>query len=171
MIHIRTATTKDVALITEIARSTFLETYASSTPIEALKSFMEKAFHPNTLTAELNAPHMHYFLIFKEEKLAGYAKIELNIPKETIDATQLTKLDRIYIRKKYYGQKLGTRLFNHIVEFSKTQQQQGMWLYVLISNKRALQFYTLNNFQIVANYSFKVSETQYNPNYILFLRY
>jgi GNAT superfamily N-acetyltransferase len=171
MIHIRKAVPEDITILAKVARTSFLETYSPFTPREALDAFMEKNFNFDTLHAEINTPYIHYFLIFKDETLAGYTKIELNIPSEFIEETQITKLDRIYVLKEFYGQKLGANLFNHTADFCKTQQQQGMWLYVLIYNERALRFYRQNNFQVAANCMFKVSETHSNPNYVMHLSF
>ncbi|MEM6685613.1 MAG: GNAT family N-acetyltransferase [Bacteroidota bacterium] len=171
MIHIRKATTNDIAAISQIGRTTFLETYLPNTPKEAVESFVEHAFDLDTLRAEFKQERVYYFLCFLEETLVGYAKIELNSPNNTVEATRVTKLDRFYVLKAFHGQKLGAQLFNHLVHFSKTQQQQGIWLYVLITNERALRFYTKNNFQIVGEYDFKISETRYNPNYVMYLAF
>ncbi|MFK7748395.1 MAG: N-acetyltransferase family protein [Kordia sp.] len=171
MIHFKKATLNDISAIAKIGETTFLETYLPNTPKEAVESFVKKAFALDTLMAEFDNPKIHYFMIFLDEILAGYSKIELNAPTEYTAATQLTKLDRFYVLKQFHGQKLGAALFNYTIKFSKEQQQQGIWLYVLIANERALQFYTKNNFQIIGEYDFKISETRYNPNYVMFLPY
>ncbi|WP_298518400.1 GNAT family N-acetyltransferase [uncultured Kordia sp.] len=171
MIHIRKATPNDINAIAQLGSTTFLDTYLPNTPKEAVESFVENAFAIDTLCAEFDDPNVHYFLIFLEETLAGYSKIIHNVPNTTIEETQLTKLDRFYVLKEFHGQKLGAQLFNHTIDFSKENEQQGIWLYVLIENERALRFYQQNNFQIVGEYDFKISETRYNPNYIMYLEY
>ncbi len=171
MIRIQKAVIDDVERIAEIGRTTFLETYVPNTPKEAVISFVATAFDVATLYAEFDHENIHYFLIFQEETLVGYAKIELNAQNDTLETPQLTKLERFYVLKEFHGQKLGAELFNYIVKFSKKQQQKGIWLYVLIANERALRFYTKNNFQIVGEYDFKISETRYNPNYVMYLSF
>lgn len=171
MIHIRNATVQDIERISTIGTTTFLETYLPNTPKEAVESFIEKAFALETLRAEFEDENIHYFLIFLEETLAGYAKIVLNTTNKVIHKTQLAKLDRFYVLKAFHGKQLGAALFNHIVTFSKEKGQHGMWLYVLIMNERALRFYQKNDFQIVGEYNFKISETRYNPNYVMFLAF
>ncbi|MEM6721778.1 MAG: GNAT family N-acetyltransferase [Bacteroidota bacterium] len=169
MIYIRKAVVDDIQIISQIGSTTFFETYLPNTPKAAVASFVEQAFDVETLRAEFDSENIYYFLIFLDKTLVGYAKIELNVPNATAEGTQLTKLDRLYVLKQFHGQKLGAQLFNHLVNFSKTQQQQGMWLYVLMTNERALHFYKKNHFQIVGEYDFKISETRYNPNYVMYL--
>lgn len=171
MISVRSADFNDIEAIAKLGTTTFLETYLPNTPKEAVESFVKKAFALDTLTADFDNPNIHYFLIFLDETLAGYSKIELNVPNEYVEATQLTKLDRFYVLKEFHGKKLGAELFNYTIKFSKEQQQEGIWLYVLIKNERALHFYTKNNFQIISEYDFKISETRYNPNYVMYLAF
>lgn len=171
MIHIRKATSKDHNIIAKIGAETFLETYLVNTPKTDVEAFIHKAFDKNTLAEELRNPNIHFHLLYYENNLAGYSKILLNMSNENINAQQLTKLDRLYLRKEFHGKDLGNQLFQHIVNFSKTHQQQGMWLYVWIENKRAINFYTKNNFKNVGSYNFILSETRSNPNYVLFLEY
>ena len=171
MIHIQKATLSDISAIAQVGETTFLETYLPNTPKDAVESFVKEAFALDTLTVEFDNPNIHYFMIFLNETLAGYSKIELNVPNEYVETTQLTKLDRFYVLKEFHGKKLGAALFNYTIKFSKEQQQEGVWLYVLIKNERALHFYTKNNFQIIGEYDFKISETRYNPNYVMCLSY
>jgi len=171
MIQIREATFNDITAISKLGSTTFLDTYLPNTPKEAVESFVETAFATDTLRSEFDNTNIHYFLIFSDETLAGYAKIVCNVSTNMVEETQLTKLDRFYVLKEFHGQKLGAQLFNYIINFSREKQQNGLWLYVLIENKRALRFYKKNNFKIVGEYDFKISETRYNPNYVMYLSF
>ncbi|MBC8753841.1 GNAT family N-acetyltransferase [Kordia sp. YSTF-M3] len=168
---IRKATIEDCELIATIGKTTFLETYLVNTPKAAVEAFIEKAFAMDTLTKELRNPAIHYYIIYHSTKVAGYSKIELNIPNQNIDAAQITKLDRFYVLKEFHGQNVGAQLFNHTIVASKKLQQHGIWLYVWIENKRAINFYTKNNFKVVGYYDFVLSETRSNPNDVLYLEY
>ncbi len=90
--------------------------------------------------------------------LVGYSKVVLNVSNEHIDSTQVTKLDRFYVLKEFHGKGFGKLLFDFFVNFTKKQEQQGIWLYVLIENERAVNFYTKNNFKVVGYHDFVVSK-------------
>jgi ribosomal protein S18 acetylase RimI-like enzyme len=171
MITIQKATIDDCELIATIGKTTFLETYLVNTPKAAVEAFIEKAFDIHALAKELRNPNIHYYFIYHDDTLAGYSKIELNVPNPNIDAAQITKLDRFYVLKEFHGQNVGAQLFNHTIEASKKQQQHGIWLYVWIENKRAINFYIKNNFKVVGQYDFVLSETRSNPNDVLYLEY
>ena len=123
------------------------------------------------MRTEIQSSSVFYHLIYQETILVGYSKIVLNVSNEHIDSTQVTKLDRFYVLKEFHGKGIGKLLFDFFVDFTKQQHQQGIWLYVLIENKRAVNFYTKNNFKIVGYHDFVVSETRTNPNHVLFLEY
>ncbi len=171
MIQIRKASVDAIDLIAQIGSETFLETYLINTPKSDIEAFINKAFDRNSLAEELRNPNIHFYLLYVENKLAGYSKILLNMPNENVESQQITKLDRLYLRKEFHGQDLGSTLFQHVVDFSKTQQQHGIWLYVWIENKRAINFYTKNNFKVVGYYDFVLSETRSNPNDVMYLEY
>lgn len=171
MITIRKATVDDIASIITIGTETFLDTYLASTPETAVRSFAKQVFDENTLIAEIQSTSVFYHLMYQEKMLVGYSKVVLNVSNEHIDSTQVTKLDRFYVLKEFHGKGFGKLLFDFFVNFTKKQEQQGIWLYVLIENERAVNFYTKNNFKVVGYHDFVVSETHTNPNHVLFLEY
>lgn len=171
MIQIRKATIDDSNLIANIGKTTFLETYLVNTPKTDVESFIKKAFDLNTLAEELRNPNIHFYIIYHHDTIAGYSKIVLNMPNEHIKATSITKLDRFYVLKEFHGENVGLKLFHYTIEASQKHQQYGMWLYVWIENKCAINFYTKNNFKIVGQYDFVLSETRSNPNDVLYLEY
>lgn len=171
MITIRKATVDDIASIITIGTKTFLDTYLASTPEKAIRSFAKQVFDKNTLRAEIQSSSACYHLMYQKDTLIGYSKIVLNVSNEHIDSTQVTKLDRFYVLKEFHGKGFGKLLFDFFVDFTKKQEQQGIWLYVLIENKRAVHFYTKSNFKVVGYHDFVVSETITNPNYVMFLEY
>jgi ribosomal protein S18 acetylase RimI-like enzyme len=171
MVHIRKATIEDIASIEEIGSTTFLETYLVNTPKAAVETFIEKAFDSDTLAEELRNPNIHYYFIYHNDALAGYSKIIFNAPNINIDNQQITKLDRLYVLKEYHGKNIGKQLFQQTIEVSKKEQQNGLWLYVWIENKRAINFYKKNNFKVVGQFDFILSETRSNPNDVLYLAY
>ncbi|WP_298424425.1 GNAT family N-acetyltransferase [uncultured Kordia sp.] len=171
MVSIRKAIINDIPNIISIGKKTFLETYLINTPREAVEAFIEKTFDESTLTNEFANDSIVYHLVHLDDKLVGYSKIVLNVSNNHIDQKHITKLDRFYVLKEFHGRRLGKQLFDFIVNFSQQQQQQGIWLYVLIENERAVHFYIKNDFEIVGYHDFVVSKTRTNPNHVMFLEY
>lgn len=171
MIHIQKADLSDVNIIAAIGKKTFLETYLINTPKEAVESFVATAFELDRLTTELQHDNILFYLVYFNNIVVGYAKIELNMPNEHIKETSITKLDRLYVLREFHGKDIGVKLFQHLIKCTKEEKQAGIWLYVWIENARAIRFYKKNNFKKVGTYDFVLSETRSNPNDVLFLAF
>ena len=81
----------------------------------------------------------------------------------------VTKLDRIYLLKEFYGLKLGLELLNFNIRLARNNKQSGIWLYTWTGNKRAIDFYLKAGFTITGSHKFYVTETYYNLNHLMFL--
>lgn len=158
-------------LIAEIGKKSFIESHGESASKKDVDDFVLKTYNKEVLLKELKDPNVDYHIIYYNNKVAGYSKIEMNTPNTNITQIKITKLDRFYLLKEYYGLKLGVKLIDFIVEISKKHQQKGIWLAVWIENKRAINFYTKAGFKIVGKYDFQISKTHSNPNHIMFLKY
>lgn len=169
MIAIRKATTSDLDILLSFSKQTFIESHGHSCTAQDLEVYLKKAFTTDQLKAELNNNNNIFHLIYYNNTLAGYSKI---IPNYGLNNQQnITKLERIYVLKSFYGKKLGYELFLFNLKLSKTLNQKGMWLYVWTENHRAVNFYKKLGFDIVGEYDFKISATHSNPNHQMLLEY
>ena len=159
------------ALISKIGEESFLQAHGHSASKEDIDAYVAKTYTDAVVAIELSNPNNLYHLIYFEEKVAGYSKIVLNQSNENIDSKNITKLERFYLLKEFYGQNIGAKLFEFNVALSKNQLQAGMWLYVWVENEKAIKFYTKNGFKTVGSYDFHLSETHTNPNHVLFLKF
>ncbi|SDH35408.1 GNAT family N-acetyltransferase [Winogradskyella thalassocola] len=171
MIKIAKASIEHSELIAEIGKISFFESHGNSASAEDINSFISKTYNKETISKEFENAKAQYHLIYFNDKVAGFSKIELSTSNKDIDELDVTKLDRIYLLKEFYGQGLGSKLFDFNIELSKKQNQKGIWLAVWVENQRAISFYTKIGFQIAGKYDFKISETRSNPNHIMFLKY
>lgn len=171
MIKIIKAQVQHAALIAKIGKKTFWESHGISASKADITDFVSKKYTKQKLVKELENQNNSYYLIYYNTKLAGFSKIELNTSNTNIEPKNVTKLDRFYILKEFYGQKIGLKLFDFNVEFSNNNQQKGIWLAVWVENKRAIKFYQKVGFKIVGKYDFQISSTHSNPNHIMYLKY
>ncbi|WP_238988424.1 GNAT family N-acetyltransferase [Aureibaculum marinum] len=171
MIKIIKASIEHSDVIAEIGKKSFLESHGNSASVEDINSFISKTYNQKSISKEFENTKIQYHIIYFNDKAAGFSKIELNTSNKYINALNITKLDRLYLLKEFYGQGLGSQLFDFNIKLSKKQNQKGIWLAVWVENKRALNFYTKIGFKIVGNYNFKISETHSNPNHIMFFKY
>ncbi|WP_066219501.1 GNAT family N-acetyltransferase [Formosa haliotis] len=171
MIKIIKANVEHSELIAEIGRQAFLESHGTSASAEDLNSFITKTYNTQQIAEEFKNTKAHYHIIYCNEEVAGFSKIELSTPNKDIPELNVTKLDRLYLLNAFYGQGLGAKLFDYNIQLSKNEHQKGIWLAVWVNNQRAIDFYNKMGFKIAGAYNFKISETRSNPNHIMFLKY
>jgi diamine N-acetyltransferase len=165
------ATIKDLPVLAEIGRQSFIESHGHSAPVKDIDEFVAIRFNENNLAIELSDPSTIFHIIYQDDEPAGYSKIMLNTGHPDIQIPNLTKLERIFLLQQYYGTSLGNQLFRFILDLSKSYQQSGMWLYAWTENTRALNFYKKNGFEVIGDYQYKISATHSNPNYRMLLKY
>lgn len=165
------ATLQDVKQLALLAKEAFLTAHGHSASKEDIANYVAVNFSESNFLEEISNPDNEYYIIYHQNKMAGYSKVSLNTPTKNITSENITYMSRLYLLKEFYGLNLGKELFDFNIEFSKKNQQQGIWLAVWVENKRAINFYTKRGFQIIGKHDFKISETHTNPNHILYLEY
>lgn len=171
MISIDKAKAEDFQLLADIAKISFWESHGNSASEADINSYINEKYNYDVFKQELNDPKSIYHIIYYNGQPAGYSKIFLNVRHSNIQMEKVTKLDRFYLLKEFYGLKLGLELFNFNIELSKQNNQDGMWLFVWKENHRAVSFYNKTGFKIIGSYDFKISETHSNPNHQMLLTY
>ena len=171
MVQILRPTLNDIPLLTEIARKSFLESHGHSASPADIENYMEGKLTEAAFAAELLDERNIFHLLYHNGRPAGYSKIILDFPSENIPEPHITKLERLYLLETFHGLRLGYQLFDINVQISKQANQAGIWLFTWTENHRALTFYQRMGFQVVGRSDFKISETHYNPNHIMWLAY
>ena len=170
MISVIQATEKDFKSIVTIGNISVAEAHRDSTTAENLKEYLAKNYTENAIKEELNDPNNIYHIISYNELPVGFSKINLNAKHPAIASENVTKLDRIYLLKEYFGLNLGFELLKFNIELSKNNNQAGIWLYTWIGNNRAINFYLKAGFKIIGSHRFYVTETHYNLNHHMYLK-
>ncbi|MEO6819055.1 MAG: GNAT family N-acetyltransferase [Ginsengibacter sp.] len=169
MTSIVAATEDDTRILCELSKQTLMESHGNSAPEEDLDQYILENYNEKTIRAELKDPKNIYYLLYHNEELVGYSKIILNVPyKDGVDKN-MAKLNRIFLLKKVYDQKLGVKLLTFNINLLKQHHQAGVWLYTWTENERAIKFYKKNGFKIVGSHDFKISDNHINPNHLMFL--
>lgn len=169
MISIVSATEKDYKPIARIGKISVEEAHRDSCSVEDMNEFLESYYNDEAIKEDLNEVKNIYHLINYNRAPVGFSKIVLNTEHPNIPRKNVTKLDRIYLLKEFYGLQLGLKLLQFNIELAKNNGQSGMWLFTWVGNKRAVDFYLKAGFTIVGSHKFKVTETHYNEHHQMFL--
>ena len=171
MISITRPQKDDIALLAEMGKASFIESHGHSAKPDDINKYVNEKYTGKVFEAELHDLNNIYHIINYNRRPAGYSKIILNAANYNIAVKNVTKLERLYLLKEFYGLKLGHRLLQYNIELSRQSGQAGMWLFVWKENHRALNFYLKAGFKITGSYNFKISETHSNPNHQMLLIY
>ena len=171
MISIKKATVKDYNTIVQIGNISVGEAHKGGASTEDMDAYLAKNYNNEAITKELTDFNNIYHIISYNNTPVGFSKIIFNATHPNIAAQNVTKLDRIYLLQEFQGLKLGMKLLNFNIEFSRKNNQMGMWLYTWIENKKAIDFYLKAGFSIIGSHHFYVTETYYNLNHQMFLNF
>lgn len=171
MISIKRAISKDAQAIVDMGTISVEEAHRGSCSAEDLNEYLRAHYNQEAISKELDDPRNIYQLLFYEDKPAGFSKIVLNEAHENIEEKNVTKLDRIYLLKEFFNKKLGAELLNFNIELAKLNGQAGIWLFTWEGNLRAINFYTKAGFQKIGMHHFQVTESSYNLNHHMYLKF
>lgn len=171
MIFINRAAFIDAKTIADIGSISVEEAHRESCAPEELNEYLEKHYNQNAIGEELDDEKNIYHIIRADGEPAGFSKIILNSTHTDIEQPNVTKLDRIYLLSKFFSLHLGHNLLQFNIELAKANGQSGIWLYTWTGNTRAINFYQKNGFVIIGSHHFQVTETRYNLNHHMLLRF
>jgi diamine N-acetyltransferase len=169
MISISKATVHDAETIAGIGNISVEEAHRDSCSVHDLNQFLEKNYNTEAIRGELSDEKNIYHLIYADGEPAGFSKIIFNSAHSDILQKNITKLDRIYLLRKFFDRKLGFELLQFNIDLSKNNNQAGIWLLTWIGNERAINFYQKNGFTITGSHNFQITDTHYNLNHQMFL--
>ena len=171
MINILKAEIKDAKILSKIGKKAFLVPHGKAGSKADIGNYVKQNFSEENLSKELSNPQFEYFLIYYDDKIAGFSKVIFNAVNDNIDDKNVTKMERLYLLEEFYGLNLGAALLDFNIKIAKENNQTGIWLNVWVENQRAISFYKKMGFVKVGEFNFVVSPTRSNPNYVLFLEF
>lgn len=151
MITIRRATTIDAALIADLSRQTFYETFAAQNTAADMEKFLSEQFTREALMAEAGAAGNIFFIACIADEPAGYARLR----EDETDPTQI-EIARLYAAAAMIGKGVGKALMQACIDFARAQKKRNVWLGVWEKNERAILFYTAWGFEKVGEHDFRL---------------
>ncbi|WP_276481772.1 GNAT family N-acetyltransferase [Paraflavitalea pollutisoli] len=141
-VTIRLASTADAALVADISRATFYETFAADNTPENMEKFMNDQFSREKLMAELYDPNSIFLLAEIEGEVVGYTRLRESPNPTALGEAPSIEIARIYTISKMIGRGVGSILIEHCIEVARKLGMQIIWLGVWEHNQRAIDFYT-----------------------------
>jgi ribosomal protein S18 acetylase RimI-like enzyme len=156
-IQIVPATIDDAALIAEISRETFYDTYAADNTKEDMDLYLTTKFADEQILAELEDPLHLFLLAYVGDTLAGYVKLK-DATHASLGTDPAMEVARFYARKNFHGKGVGKAMMEACITHAKVLNRQWLWLVVWKQNPRGIQFYQSAGFSICAEAIFVLGE-------------
>lgn len=154
MISYRNATPADAALLSDLGKRTFVETFGHLYSPEDLEIFLEN----HSVLAwqnELADSTIEIHLAFDGDIPAGYAKIgPPSLPFEPVGRP--AELRQIYVLKPWQGAGIAAHFMDWVIARAHARGADSLYLSVFTDNHRARRFYEGYGFEFVQPYAFMV---------------
>lgn len=147
-LEVRYATAEDAALIADISRKTFYETFAGQNTKENMDIFLNVQFTRGRLMFEVGTPGKIFLLAEEGNEIAGYAKLNEGRHPSNIGSKNILELARLYVVQSWLGKGVGSVLMKEIIDIAAARGKEMIWLGVWKENSRAIEFYKKWGFEI-----------------------
>ncbi|PRY14271.1 spermine/spermidine N-acetyltransferase [Pontibacter ummariensis] len=130
--------------------------------------YIDKSFSEASLKKELEDPNAAFFLIYSDEELVGFLKLNIDKALEGEEVADSLELERIYLTKAASGKGIGRQVVDFTVAFAKERNKRMIWLKAMDSSK-SVDFYEQNGFQKCGTYrlDFEAMKPEYRGMYVL----
>ncbi|MBT8184023.1 MAG: GNAT family N-acetyltransferase [Eudoraea sp.] len=153
----------DASIIALLGRITFTETFGHLfKDKQDLVNYYASTFSVDKIKNSLAKSNNVYWIAFADKLAVGYAKLKLNSQSEFIAERKICQLQKIYVLKDFLSAKIGFELQNRLLKKAKEKSCGKIWLSVLKSNERAINFYLKNGFQKIGDHNFQIGKENFD---------
>lgn len=152
----RDATPADAALMADIGRRTFVETFGHLYTPENLAAFLVNHSEAGW-RGELEDPAYSVRIVEADGEAVAYAKIgPPSLPFEPRGPS--IELRQIYVVGPWQGEGIAHALMRWAIDQAKARGARDLYLSVFVDNHRARRFYLRYGFTFVGTYAFMVGD-------------
>lgn len=167
---IQITTPGEAAIVADIGRTTFYETWRDVNTEEDMQHYMKASFDVNKIRIEISDSTNNLFLLARfVDKVIGYVKLRRDRSYEEFNGDHAIEIERIYVKKEFQGRKIGKRLMDRCIEIAKKEHHLWLWLGVNMDNKKAIDFYKLFRFEVFGTKSFQLGNAM-DQDFLMKLR-
>lgn len=153
-------TTNNLTDLQSIGRDTFYETFHNQNNTENMTAYLNEAFSTEKLTAELQNAHSIFKLLYVNDELAGYLKVNTDEAQSEKLGPDYLEVERIYILSRFHKLGLGKVLMEEAMKIALHMQKTKVWLGVWEQNSNAIAFYEKVGFEKTGTHSFFMGEDE-----------
>lgn len=152
-ITVREAHIEDAALIADLSRQTFYDTFAADNNPADMQLFMDEQFTMESLIDEVGSPGNIFFLAFADDEVAGYVRLREK-SEHLLNYVPSLEIARLYAVTNMIGKGIGKQLMEASIACARKLHKEIIWLGVWEKNRRAIDFYERFGFEKFAEHDF-----------------
>ena len=141
MVIIRRGELADAAVLADLARATFYDTFAATNDPMEMALHLQRAYGVPQQTAELQDSGMTTLLVEKDGTAIGYAQIRDHHVPDCVTGPMPIELWRFYVDRGWHGQGVAPALMDGVIAEARRRGARTLWLGVWEHNARARAFY------------------------------
>ena len=145
---IRRGDINDVALLQQMGRTTFDDTFGNTCTKEDMRGVLELFLNSAQVALELQDESDNFFFFEQDGIAKGYLRINAKhaCPLDSFQNRKSIELVRLYILKEFHGLGVANELMNFALDFARNNGFDLMYLSVWEYNFRARGFYEKHGF-------------------------
>ena len=140
-VTIRRGEPKDAAVLADLAKTTFYDTFADSNDANDMALHLARAYGVDQQTAELQDPDLTTLLVEREGAAIAYAQIRNHHVPECVTGPAPVELWRFYVHRDWHGRGVAQALMDRVKDEARQRGARTLWLGVWEKNDRARAFY------------------------------
>ena len=151
---IRRAHTADAAVLSEFARRTFIDTFASQNRREDMEMYLARTYSEARQLSELQNENVLTLLSEADGALNGFAQMRRGPAPAFVTGTSAVEIVRFYVDRPWHGRGIAKALMRSVEETARDLGIDTVWLGVWERNDRAISFYRKLGFGTVGSQPF-----------------
>jgi GNAT superfamily N-acetyltransferase len=140
-VTIRVAGAADAAVLADLARRTFHDTFAHNNDPDDMALYLHSAYSVEIQSRELADPDITTLLVEAGGQAVAYAQIRADHVPTCVEGPDPIELWRFYVDREWHGQGIAQQLMARVREVARERGARTLWLGVWEKNERARAFY------------------------------
>jgi GNAT superfamily N-acetyltransferase len=154
MMRFRRAQPRDAAMLAELGRDTFVETFASQNRAEDIEAYVGRTYGEAQQRRELEDPST-ITLIGEDDGVAiAYATLRFGEAPACVASDRPLEIGRFYVASAFHGRGIAQEMMHVVLDTAREEGATAVWLGVWEKNARAIAFYRKCRFREVGSHPF-----------------
>ena len=159
-ISVAKANAATAAILAELGRQTFTETFAAHNTPADMAAYLAATYSPELQLEQLQDPHITFLLAEMQGQPVGYAQVAQDsaLGLSTDKKARQLELKQLYVLEDWTGTGLGGALMRRVLELAQASGSTAVVLGVWEHNERAKAFYQRFGFKEVGEHAFTLGQ-------------